>query len=120
MTAPAEDLWGMLARPLDCHRVAESMLGLTPVAARLTSGVILASSPEVDQLIEEMPVIIRSLAIATTARNERLHGEVRGPVVWSETMAARASSAGDPAVFVCTNSVRAYDTAENRVLVGAL
>jgi hypothetical protein len=67
-----------------------------------------------------MPRILRSLAIATTDRPERCYGELRGPVLWSETMSARSASAGDPGLFVCTTTTKAYDTVENRVLKAAL
>jgi hypothetical protein len=67
-----------------------------------------------------MPTIVRSLAIATTDRPERCHGEIRGPVLWSETMSARSASAGDPGLFVCATTSKAYDTDENRVLKAAL
>lgn len=116
----AEAVWPLIARPADCHRVAEALLGLTPAAARLAGGVILVTSPEADRLVDEMGTVVRSLSVATAARNERLHGEVRGPVVWGETVAARAATAGDTGLFVCASPRRAYDTAENRVLVAAL
>jgi hypothetical protein len=116
----ARAVWPLVARPVDCHRIAEALLGLTPAAARLAGGVILVTSPEADRLVDAMPGIVRSLSVATAARNERWHGEVRGPVVWGETVAARAATAGDIGLFVCASPRRAYDTAENRVLVAAL
>ena len=67
-----------------------------------------------------MPRIVRSLAIATTDQPERCYGELRGPVLWSETMSARSASAGDPGLFVCATTTKAYDTDENRVLKSAL
>ena len=51
---------------------------------------------------------------------ERCYGELRGPVLWSETMSARSASAGDPGLFVCATTTKAYDTDENRVLKAAL
>ena len=51
---------------------------------------------------------------------ERCVGEIRGPVLWGETMSARSSSAGDPGLFVCATTTKAYDTDENRVLKAAL
>jgi hypothetical protein len=117
---PAERVWSLLARPVNGQRAVESLLGLTPIAAHLMASVVLASSPEVDDLIDAVPTIFRSMSIATTARNQRLHGEVRGPIVWSETVSARGASAGDPMVYVCSSPRRAYDTAENRVLAAAL
>ena len=67
-----------------------------------------------------MPTIVRSMAIATTDRPERCVGEIRGPVLWGETMSARSASAGDPGLFVCATTTKAYDTDENRVLKAAL
>ncbi len=37
-----------------------------------------------------------------------------------ETMSARSASAGDPGLFVCATTAKAYDTDENRVLKAAL
>ena len=41
-------------------------------------------------------------------------------MLWSETMAARAGTAGATDVYVCLTAERAYDTPQNRVLVAAL
>jgi hypothetical protein len=67
-----------------------------------------------------MNEIVRSLSIATTTKPIRSVGEVRGPVMWSETLAARSASPGAGEVFICAAPSRAYDTEENRVLVHAL
>jgi hypothetical protein len=67
-----------------------------------------------------MPTIVRSLAVATSDKPERCIGEIRGPVLWGETMSARSASAGDPGLFVCATTTKAYDTDENRVLKAAL
>ena len=61
----------------------------------------------------------QTMAIATTDRPERCHGELRGPVLWGETMSARSASAGDPGLFVCATTTKAYDTEANQVLVAA-
>jgi len=109
-----------LARPYDAAKVASTLLGLPGRVARQLVGVSVATSPEADRLIEAMPLIVRSMAIATTDRPERCFGELRGPVLWSETMSARSASAGDPGLFVCATTTKAYDTDENRVLKAAL
>ena len=83
-------------------------------------GTVLATSEEATALLDALPRTLRALAIASTDRPERLHGELRGPVLWSETMSARSASAGDPGLFVCSTTSRAYDTEENRVLKAAL
>ena len=109
-----------LARPYDPERVASALLGVTQRISRQLVGAVLASSDEAEELLGAMPTIVRSLAIATTDRPERCHGELRGPVLWAETMSARSASAGDPGLFVCATTTKAYDTDENRVLKAAL
>jgi hypothetical protein len=109
-----------LARPYDAERVTAALLGLPTRMARQLVGAVLATSEEAEDLLDTMPAIVRSLAIATTDRPERCVGEIRGPVLWGETMSARSSSAGDPGLFVCATTTKAYDTDENRVLKSAL
>jgi hypothetical protein len=109
-----------LARPYDPERTTAALLGLSSRVVRQLVGTVLGSSDEAEALLAAMPAIVRSLAIATTDRPQRCVGEIRGPILWSETMSARAASAGDPGLFVCATTTRAYDTDENRVLVAAL
>lgn len=109
-----------LHRPYDAVRLVSALLGLPRRAATQLVGTTVAASPEADALLDAMPHILRSMAIATTDRPERCHGELRGPILWSETMSARSASAGDPGLFVCATTTRAYDTAENRVLKAAI
>lgn len=118
--AVAERLWAAAAQPVDTVRAAETLIGLSRAAARMTGAVVLTTSPEVDTLVAMLPRMVRSLTVATNVRTERLFGEIRGPIVWNETLAARAATAGDPGLFVCASLKRAYDTAENRVLASCL
>jgi len=118
--AGTEVVLARMARPYDAARVAAILLGLPQRAARQLVGAVLATSNEAEDLLEHMPHIVRSMAIATTDRAERCYGELRGPVLWSETMSARSASAGDPGLFVCSTTTKAYDTDENRVLKAAL
>lgn len=126
MAAPVDMASGTAAvlarlhRPYEPARVLTALLGLPPRAARQVAGQVMATSEEADHLLDAMPRILRSLAIATTDRPERCYGELRGPVLWSETMSARSASAGDPGLFVCSTTTKAYDTVENRVLKAAL
>jgi hypothetical protein len=109
-----------LARPYDPEKVTAALLGLPGRVTRQIVGTVLATSPEAEDLLDAMPMIVRSMAIATTDRPERCHGELRGPVLWGETMSARSASAGDPGLYVCATTTKAYDTDENRVLKAAL
>ena len=118
--APAERIWARLARPFDPARAAEALLGRSHGSVEALAGYLHATSPEVAALLFRMPVLLRSLGAATTNRAERCHGEIRGPVQWSETMSTRGATAGASDLYVCTTTARAYDTPENRILVAAL
>lgn len=109
-----------LAPPYDPQKTTAALLGLSPSVTRQLLGAVLATSPEAKALLAAMPVVLRSLAIATTDRPQRCHGEIRGPVLWAETISARSASAGDTELFVCATTTRAYDTDQNRVLAAAL
>ncbi|MGQ0432916.1 MAG: hypothetical protein ACT452_10995 [Microthrixaceae bacterium] len=109
-----------LTRPYEPVRAAGALVGLPHRAASMLVGTVVATCDETEDLLAAMPRILRSLAIATTDRPERCHGELRGPVLWSETMSARSASVGDPGLFVCATTTKAYDTAENRILKAAL
>lgn len=109
-----------LARPYDPVRAVGALLGLPEAMARRLVGAMVATSDEVEDLLDVMPRVMRSLAIAHSDTPVRCAGEIRGPVLWGETIGARAAVAGDPGIVVCAAPERAYDTAENRVLVEAL
>src|SRR5581483_8886610 len=106
--------------PMDPAAAVEAVCGLHPGAAQQLVGARLATSREADHLLDRVHEIVRSLAVATTSSPTRSEGEVRGPVLWSETAAARSASPGAGGVFICASPVKAYDTDENRVLVHAL
>jgi hypothetical protein len=112
-------LWRRLALPVNPVEAADTLVGLAPANARQLLAVALATSPEADDLVSGIPVLLRSLAVSTATRPIRCEGEIRGPVLWSETMAARSASPGAGGVFICSSPSKAYDTDENRVLVAA-
>jgi hypothetical protein len=115
-----EELYARLARPFDVTTTVAALVGLSPVAVGQVVGSALASGPEAQHLLATMPRRVRSLATSLQTHHERCIGELRGPVLWSETMSARASSFGDRDLFVCATPTRAYDIDENQVLVAAL
>lgn len=95
-------------------------MGVPQRTARQVIGAAIAASDEATRLLGAMPQLVRNLSISTVSIPERCVGEIRGPILWSETLAARGSSAGDPGVFVCSTVSRGHDTPENRLLVAAL
>ena len=114
------DLWSRFIRPFDVVHTVSCITGLSISVVTQLVGVAVAGSPEANRLLDELPHTIRSLATSMSTQHERCKGELRGPVLWSETMSARASSFGDPDLYVCMTPSRAYDIDENRVLVAAL
>lgn len=115
-----ERVWDRIRRPLDAHGSVEALLGLPSRTASEFVAAIIAGSPEASALIHAVPALIRALSISTVSIPERMVNQVRGPVLWSETMTARSSAAGDPGIYVCATVSRAYDTPSNRLLVRAL
>src|SRR4051794_27501034 len=87
-------LWARLRRPFDVVAMVDAVLGLSPNVVRQLAGTMLATSTEAERLLSMMPHTLRSLAMSTTSSPEHCRGELRGPVLWSETMSARSSSAG--------------------------
>ncbi|MEM9202574.1 MAG: hypothetical protein AAGC53_12975 [Actinomycetota bacterium] len=113
-------LWDRLARPFDLTATAESLLGLAPDVVTELAGLSIATCTEADALLEAMPATLRNLKTSVHATLERCVGELRGPVQWSETLAAQGSSLGNRDVYICSSTRRAYDIEENQVLVAAL
>ncbi len=117
---PLARLWERVRRPVDVPAAVEALIGIPASVAHQLVSVTVAASDEATALLEAMPDLIRNLSISTVSIPERSVGEVRGPVLWSETITARSASAGDQNVWVCATSARAYDTPENRILAAAL
>jgi len=113
-------LWDDLTRPFSVRDAARTLFGLSPEVIRQLAGALVATSSETEALLLAMPEVLRNLSITTVQTAERCQGEVRGAVLWAETMSARAGTAGATDVFICLTARRAYDTPQNRVLVAAL
>jgi hypothetical protein len=114
------ELWDLLRRPFSVVEAVDSVLGLSPNVVKQLTGAILATCAEAEHLLKATPETIRSLSISMDNQPEECRGELRGPVLWSETFSCRSSSPGRNDVYVCATPSRAYDIPENRVLVAAL
>jgi hypothetical protein len=97
-----------------------SLAGVPEEALRDLSLLWIATTREAANLLDTTPELLRVLASTTTMRSERCVGNVHGPVLWSETLNARAHTMGGDDIFVCGVQSRDFDIAENRVLLGAL
>src|SRR5258708_4095368 len=92
--APTADLWDALAHPVDPWSATEALLGLSSGGAHLLASILLLSSAEAEALLGSMHEVSRALTIGTSGRTERSNGEIRGPILWSETLSARSSGGG--------------------------
>lgn len=121
--APAsatEQLWERQARRSRAVPYVAALVGADVPALLDTVSVAVAASDEAQQLLDGMEVRVRTLPTGVRSRSERCVHAVLGPVLWSETMTARANSLGNDDVFVCSIVERSFDTVENRLLVAAL
>lgn len=114
------ELWEHRDRRIPAVVAARALTGkplrLVEDAARIS----FALSPEYTDLLEGMSQRVRSLPSVLAGEPERMVHSVRGPVLWSETMTARANSFGGEDVYVCRTVRRDHDSAPNRLLVWML
>jgi hypothetical protein len=74
---------------------------------------------EVGRLLDTLPFLLRRLTTSSSRGEEWDFERLRGPVVWSRTLALRAAG-GSPQLWVTSPARRDYQTAENRMLVHVL
>lgn len=71
--------------------------------------------PDVVEYINRLQERLRRVKIEHSRKKESIHGEVRGPVDWRQTLQQRHQT-GDPALFVISNPEIELDIPENRVV----
>ena len=113
-------LWRSRARTSPAIPFASALIGLDVATLSDAVSISLAASDEARALLDGMGVRVRTLPSSIDAVPERCVNSVRGPILWGETLTARANALGNDDVFVCVTAGRSFDTVENRVLVAAL
>jgi len=114
------ELWRRRARGVHATSYAAALIGDDVGALTDAVSITLAASPEAAALLDGMEFRVRTLPTTVHTSAERCVNSVRGPILWSETITARANAFGNDDVFVCATTSRSFDTVENRVLAGAL
>jgi hypothetical protein len=99
---------------------AAALTGLPMPVLRDAARVSLAASDEAEALLAQLEQHVRTLPMTLSDSLEHCVHSVRGPVVWSETITARANALGNEDVFVCRTTRRSFDAPLNRGLVGVL
>ncbi len=118
--AATAHLWARRSRGVPAIPYAAALIGGEVGSMLDAVSISLASSREASVLLDGMELRIRTLPTSVETAAERCVFSVRGPILWSETITARANALGNEDVFVCATSSRSFDTVENRELVGAL
>jgi hypothetical protein len=113
-------LWERRARGTHAIAYAAALIGGEVGTLTDAVSISIAASPEASALVDGMELRVRTLPTTVTTTPERCVFSVRGPILWSETITARANALGNEDVFVCSTTRRSFDTVENRVLVAAL
>ncbi len=113
-------LWRSRARTAPAIPFVSALIGLDVATLSDAVSISLAASDEARALLDGMGVRVRTLPSGVDAVPERCVNSVRGPILWGETLTARANALGNDDVFVCVTAGRSFDTVENRVLVAAL
>jgi hypothetical protein len=117
---PTAELWRRRTRLSPAIGSATALLGIDPITLGDATAISLAASQEAVDLLDGMELRLRTLKSTVTTTAERCVYSVRGPILWSETITARANALGNEDVFVCMATARSFDTVENQILVAAL
>ena len=117
---PTAELWRRRSPRSPAIACATALTGIDNVTLADATAIALAASEEAEHLLEGMELRIRTLPTTVTNAAERCINSVRGPIMWAETITARANALGNDDVFVCMTTERSFDTVENQLLVDAL
>ncbi len=117
---PTAALWQRRSPHSPAIPTVAALTGIDVGTLSDATAIALAASDEAGALLDGMEVRIRTLPSAVATSAERCAGSVRGPIMWSETLTARANSFGNEDVFVCMTTARSFDRVENQLLVDAL
>lgn len=113
-------LWSRRSHHAPAVVAASALIGSDTATLHDAVAITLAASDEASELLDGMELRVRTLTTTVETEAQRCVHAVRGPILWSETITARANALGNDDVFVCMTASRSFDTVENRVLAAAL
>jgi hypothetical protein len=119
-TSATARLWDRRDRRVPAVAAAAALTGVPSLLLRDAARVSFTASVEFEAILAGMGDRIRVLPMQLRSAPERCVHEVRGPVMWSETITARANAFGDEDVFVCATVQKGYGAPPNRLLVWLL
>ena len=113
-------LWSYRSRRSAAIPSAAALTGVGVGTLSEATAIALAASAEAKVLLDGMEHRVRTLPTTVVTSSQRCVYSVRGPILWAETITARANALGNDDVFVCMTSQRSFDRIENQLLVDAL
>jgi len=117
---PLHLIWRRLARPVNLVHAVPAVTGIPASHIADLVPLHLALSAPAGALLTHAHESVRHLGSTMSLKSRRCVGEVTGPILWAETLNARAHSTNGDDVFVCGEPVRDYSTPENRLLAAGL
>ena len=120
VVSPTAELWRRRTRISPAIGSAAALLGIDSLTLADATAISLAASAEAASLLDGMELRLRMLNTTVATSSERCIYSVRGPIMWSETITARANALGNDDVFVCMTTSRSFNTVENQILVFVL
>jgi hypothetical protein len=70
--------------------------------------------------VDKLPDRLRRFKTTTVSNQEVVHGEIKGRILWQESLRERHKRGNNQSVYVTSEQNRSYDTDENLVLKEAL
>lgn len=120
MTSPTVALWSRRFPAPDSALFAAVLLDINVSQAEDIISVTIASTEEAWEFLFHLDQTVGSMKRSTVPVSQRCINAVRGPVLWSETVTARASALGNEDIFVCSVLSRSFDSPENRMLASSV
>lgn len=105
------------ALPQEIEDGIKNLTGLTTEDIELLKKVHFLISDEVNELVSEIPHLMRNLAHSTQRNVVRTRGIVKGRIDWNYTYKERyAQGFNDKTLFMCRPASKMYDLPENQLL----
>ena len=118
--SPTSAVWSRRVPGSDSALCISALLGLPGDQAEDIVSVTVAGSDSAWDFLVQLDQSLSSMKVSSEHVPQRCVNSVRGSVLWSETITARASALGNEEIFVCSVPSRSYDTPANRWLAATV
>jgi hypothetical protein len=114
--SPTAAVWSRRVPGSDAALCISALLGLPGDQVEDIVSVTVAGSDSAWDFLVQLDQSLSSMKVSPEHVAQRCVNSVRGSVLWSETITARASALGNEDIFVCSVPSRSFDTPANRWL----